>query len=140
MRQAFILALTVLLPGVLQAQSLIANRAIPSRSVISPIDVTVSEVSIPGAYSRVEDVIGQEARVTIYPGRPLRMGDVGPPAIIERNQVVTLRFTASALSIEVDGRALDRAGVGDALRVMNLASRTIVSGRVAENGTVEVGR
>jgi flagella basal body P-ring formation protein FlgA len=51
-----------------------------------------------------------------------------------------MHFNAGALSITTDGRALDRAGVGELLRVMNLASRQIVTGSVAADGSIEVGQ
>ena len=40
--------------------------------------------------------------------------------------------------IATEGRALDRAGVGERLRVMNLGSRNTVTGTVAEDGAVLV--
>lgn len=132
--------LLISVPSLLSAQSLIANRAIPSRSVLSAQDVSVSNQEIAGAFRAIEDVVGLEAKVTIYPGRPIRLGDLGPPAIIERNDVVTLRFLSGGLSIETDGRALERAGVGDYLRVMNLSSRSTIRGRVTKSGVIEVGR
>lgn len=52
--------------------------------------------------------------------------------------MVTLRYAANGLSIAAEGRALARGGEGDLLKVMNLSSRTIVTGRVAANGTIDV--
>ncbi|QHQ36451.1 flagellar basal body P-ring formation chaperone FlgA [Algicella marina] len=119
---------------------LIANRAIPSRSIIAAEDVSVAAQSVQGTYTTPEEVIGREARVTLYPGRPIRRGDVGAPAVVERNQVVPLRYATGGLFIETEGRALARAGVGDLIRVMNITSRTTVTGRVAPDGTIEVGK
>ncbi|MHA3914355.1 flagellar basal body P-ring formation chaperone FlgA [Halovulum sp. GXIMD14793] len=124
----------------LQAQSLIANRAIPAKSVITETDVALTDQTIPGAYRSIVDAVGLEARVSIYPGRPVRMGDLGPPAIVERNDIVKLRFVSGALTIEAEGRAMERAGIGDFIRVMNLSSRTTITGRVTESGVIEVGR
>ena len=39
-----------------------------------------------------------------------------------------------------EGRAPDRGGVGEAVRVMNLTSRQIVSGTVAPDGSIKVGQ
>lgn len=124
----------------LQAQSLIANRAIPAKSVITETDVALTDQTIPGVYRSIADAVGLEARVSIYPGRPVRMGDLGPPAIVERNDIVKLRFVSGALTIEAEGRAMERAGIGDFIRVMNLSSRTTITGRVTESGVIEVGR
>ncbi|MEM9971263.1 MAG: flagella basal body P-ring formation protein FlgA, partial [Pseudomonadota bacterium] len=42
------------------------------------------------------------------------------------------------LTIRTEGRVLDRGAVGDRVRVMNLTSRSTVSGIVAAGGTVVV--
>lgn len=121
------------------AESLVAARTIRAQAIIAPTDLAVVDRTIKDAFEFAEDAIGMEARVTIYAGRPIRYDDIGPPAIIERNQVVTLIYRRNGLMIAADARAMGRAGVGDTLRVMNLASRTTISGVVREDGTVNVG-
>jgi flagella basal body P-ring formation protein FlgA len=49
-----------------------------------------------------------------------------------------LIYRTGGLLIAADGRSLDRAGIGDHLRVMNLASRQTVTGFVHEDGSVTV--
>ena len=68
------------------------------------------------------------------------LGARAPPARIERNEVVPLVYVQGALRIETEGRALARGGTGEYLRVMNLASRVTVTGRVTEDGRIEVSR
>ena len=50
-----------------------------------------------------------------------------------------MSYMRGPLRIVTEGRALDRAAVGQPVRVMNLASRQTVSGTVAEDGSIEVG-
>ena len=69
---------------------------------------------------------------------PILPEDIGPPALVERNQIVTLAYDRAGLSIRVEGRSLARAGVGETVRVMNLSSRSTLSGRVQADGTVLV--
>jgi flagella basal body P-ring formation protein FlgA len=57
---------------------------------------------------------------------------------VDRNQMVSLVFRSSGLTILTEGRALDRGGVGDVIKVMNLASRTTVTGTIAPDGSVMV--
>ena len=92
-----------------------------------------------GALTDPAAAIGMEARVNLYANRPIRAADLRAPAVIERNEIVTLRFDASGLTIVTEGRALDRAGVGDRLQVMNLASRNMVTGQVVGPALVAVG-
>lgn len=134
-----LLAMILLLPGVAQADSLIATRTLRAETVIGFNDFTVVDASIPGALDDPAQAIGLETRVTLYAGRPLKAGDLGPPAIVDRNQVVSLAYGGGGLSILTEGRALARGGVGDVIRVMNLASRTTVSGRIGPDGVVHVG-
>jgi len=76
--------------------------------------------------------------VVLYAGRPIRPGDVGPPALIERNQIVTLHYRSGPLTIAAEARALGRAAAGEEVRVMNLASRSTVTGTVTETGGVVI--
>ncbi|MEO0370904.1 MAG: flagellar basal body P-ring formation chaperone FlgA [Pseudomonadota bacterium] len=117
-----------------------ATRTIRAQSVIMPGDLTMAEGEFPGVAEEVAQVVGQEARVAIYAGRPVRLSDIGPPAVIERNQLVPLVFQKNGLQIRAEGRSLSRAAPGDRVRVMNLSSRQTISGRVAPDGTVFVAK
>lgn len=121
------------------ADTLVATRTIRAMAVIGPEDVALAPGSVPGTLDNASDALGMEARITLYAGRPIRAADIGPPAVVERNQIVPLVYQAGPLSILAEGRALARAGIGDTIRVMNLASRSTVSGRVRPDGTVVVG-
>ncbi len=134
-RAAFLLFLGV---APAAADVVVATRTVRAQSLIGPGDVALSEGDVAGMADSLDAVVGREARVTLYAGRPVRSGDVGAPALIDRNQIVTLSFRQGGLAISADGRALDRAGAGERVRVMNLASRSIVVGEVAENGTILV--
>lgn len=128
----------ILLAAPAHADMLVAARTIRSHEILSPADVAVTQSELPGALTDPEQVVGMEARVVLYAGRPIRPGDIGPAAVIERNAIVTLVYVAGGLLITTEGRALDRAGPGDTLRVMNLTSRLTVSGQAAADGSVYV--
>ncbi len=121
-------------------ETLVATRTIRSHTIIAPDDVILKDVDIAGSLDRIEDAVGLEARVVLYAGRPIRPSDIGPAAIIKRNQIVMLVYRRGGLRIAADARALGRGGVGDYLRVMNLTSRTTVTGIIGADGTVTVGR
>ncbi len=139
MRSYIALALPLsLLAGLASADTLVAARTIRSQTLLSAADVVVVRNDLPGKLSRPEDIEGLEARVVLYEGRAISVSDVGPPAIIDRNQIVTLVFSKGSLSIATEARALGRGGVGDAIRVMNLASKKSVTGIVGLDGSVLV--
>ena len=134
------LAMTIaLLPWPVLADSMVAARTVRAQAVLSPEDVSVVPDDIPGALSLPEDAVGQEAKVTLYAGRPIRAEDVGPPAVVKRNQMVPLAYRVGGLSILTDGRALERGAVGEIIHVMNLASHTTIQGEIGADGTVMVG-
>ncbi|MEM7318585.1 MAG: flagellar basal body P-ring formation chaperone FlgA [Pseudomonadota bacterium] len=120
------------------ADILVPSRTIRAKEIINAEDLMAKAVSVAGAVSDPALLIGQEARTALYAGRPIRSGDVGPPSMIERNDLVVLVFGNGALTISTDGRALGRGSVGEAIRVMNLASRTTLTGRIRPDGTIEV--
>lgn len=122
------------------ADYLVPLRTIRAKDIVSAEDLAVKKGEILGALEDPAAAVGKEARVSLYAGRPLRAGDIGPPAIIERNDLVTLVFRRGGLTIAAEGRALGRGAAGEAVRVMNLASRTTVSGRIQADGSVEVNQ
>ncbi len=121
------------------ADILVPTRTIRSHTIISPLDLTVKTGDLAGALRFVDQAVGLETRVVLYAGRPIRPRDLGAPALIERNQIVVLVYQRGGLRISTDARSLARGGVGDVVRVMNLNSRTTISGRVAADGSVIVG-
>lgn len=129
----------------LMATSAASDTVTPTRTLrpgalIAASDLTVRDGVQPGMFDRVSDVVGQEARVALYAGRPIPFDAIGAPAIVNRNQIVPIYFYAGGLSITTEGRALERGGIGDRVRVMNLSSRATLFGFVQEDGSVKVIR
>lgn len=122
-----------------QADTVLAARTLRAETIITERDLKMAPGTTPGALDDPLLAVGMEARVALYAGRPIRPEDVGPPAIVDRNQLVPLSYHAGGLSILTEGRALGRGGAGDVIRVMNLQSRTTVTGRIANDGRVVVG-
>jgi flagellar basal body P-ring formation protein FlgA len=138
--RALILLAGLLVADAALAQTIVSTRVIRAQTVIGPDDVTVAEAETPGALAALSEAVGQEARVTLYPNRPIRPDQIGRPAVVERNQIVRMVYREGSLNIAAEGRALDRAGPGEFVRVMNLASRQVVTGRVRGSGIIEVGQ
>lgn len=138
MIRALVISLFAFLPLPSFADSLVAARVVRPNAIIVPADISIVESAVPGALSSKTEIVGLEARITLYPGRPILPEHVGPAAIIERNQPVVVTYRHGGLSIETEARALSRGAVGDVVRVMNLSSRSTVSGVVQPGGTIEV--
>ena len=76
--------------------------------------------------------------MNLYPNRPIREQDLGMPTLVQRNEMVSLVYAIGGLRITAEGRALSRAGAGEPVRVMNMASRSTVTGVAVQAGVVEV--
>ena len=122
------------------ADGVVPTRTIRANAVISETDVTLRANMANSGYARLADVIGQEARVVLYPGKPIGVDDIGPPAIVTRNQLVRVSFTANGLEILTEGRALERGAIGDRVRIMNLSSRATLFGQVQADGSIHVSQ
>lgn len=121
------------------SQTLTPAHTLRPGHVLTAVDVVVAE-GRRGAFSDIDQVLGLEVRRTLYRGKPLQIGDIGAPALVERNEIVTLIYQTGTLSIATEGRALGRGGIGDKLRVLNLVSKNTVVGRVSDTGEITVSR
>ncbi len=134
-----ILVLALCLVGIsASAQTLVATRTVRANTVLAPADLTIVSKQTSGALSTLKAAIGRETRVVLYAGRPIKPAQLGAPALVNRNDVVTLVFRTGGLAIVTEGRALGRGGLDDSIQVMNLASRSIVEGQITATATVSV--
>ncbi len=131
--------LLVALAAPASAESLVATRTICAKTLVAVEDLTLVSAELPGALTDPDQAVGLEARVAIYAGKPVRPGDLGPPTLVDRNQLVKLVYLSGGLAISTEGRALARGSEGDDVRVMNLGSRNTVTGRIGPDGAVYVG-
>lgn len=127
-----------LLSGQALADVIVAQHTIRPKTLITEDDLLLRPVEVLGALSDPADVVGKEARISLYAGRPIRATDLREPAVIDRNQVAKLSYQRGSLMIQTDARALDRASVGEVIKVMNLSSKTTLYARVLPDGTLIV--
>ena len=132
------LSLMICVAEAAHAASVVARRTIPARSVLGLDDLAIVETDIRGAASSVESVLGLETSHAVFAGRPVLQSYLSAPAIIERNQIVALKYQSRGLVIETEGRALQRGGFKDRISVMNLTSRATVIGEILADGSILV--
>ena len=88
-----------LIPCAAEADSVIATRTLRAQTILAQGDMAVVDAAIPGALTVPAAAEGMELRVTVYAGRAIRVADIGPPAIVDRNQIVPMAYSGGALSI-----------------------------------------
>lgn len=130
--------ITMFLASQAYADTIVPTRTIRANAIITETDIKLADGITEQGYSRAIDVIGQEARIVLYPGRPILFDDIGPPAIVMRNQLVRVLYFGNGISIATEGRALERGAIGDRVRFMNLSSRAALFGQVQEDGSIQV--
>jgi flagella basal body P-ring formation protein FlgA len=81
---------------------------------------------------------GLAARHQIRPGQPLHEADLMKPAIVQRNETVTIVYEAPGLTLTLRGQAQDAGALGDTIGVLNVQSKHVVQGVVSGPGRVTV--
>lgn len=95
-----------------------------------------------GAYAVIDpaDLLGMQVRSLLTEGRPVMTQSVMEPLVVNRGDLVTIRYFDGALELSSPGRALANAHRGQDVRIVNLVSNATVSGIASADGIVEVSR
>jgi len=83
-------------------------------------------------------VIGFAARTNLQPGRPLRIGELMKPDLVQRSEAVTLVYEVPGVVLTLRGKAIDGGAEGDTISVMNEQSKRIVQGTIVGPGRVAI--
>ena len=84
------------------------------------------------------DVLGLVARRTIRTGQVFRKRDLRVPVLIERGKIVTIRLSTPMMQLSAKGRALEKGGANDTIRVMNTLSNKTVLATIVDGENVRV--
>ncbi|MEM6481201.1 MAG: flagellar basal body P-ring formation chaperone FlgA [Pseudomonadota bacterium] len=140
LRALLVLVIACLAPKIALTDTIVAAHTIRAQSILTARDLAFKDTEIAGGVTDPSQIIGKESRVALYAGRPIKLKDLGPPALVTRNQVVQIVFQSKSLNIATEGRSLGRAGKGEYVKVMNLTSRNTVFGVVSADGRVFVSQ
>lgn len=117
-------------------------RAIARGQQVTADDVRWAKVrtsSLPaGVATDLDQVLRMTARRPLQAGQPLRQRDLERPALVEKNQLVTMVLRAGKMTLTAQGRAMERGAKGDVVRVQNTMSNQIVHATVTKDRTVVV--
>ncbi|MCW4113699.1 flagellar basal body P-ring formation chaperone FlgA [Aurantimonas sp. MSK8Z-1] len=88
----------------------------------------------------VEDQMleGKLARRTLLPGEPILLADLKMPDLVKAGVATAIVYRDAVLTITSVGTPLRSAGAGEVVRVRNDDSGVIITGTVAEDGSIEV--
>ncbi len=122
---AGLIAASILANTTATAEELLASKIIRAGSILSATDIVTPNNH--EALRRAVDIIGMETTRTLYKGQAIDTVTLRTPTLIKRNAIVQMEYIKGPMKISAEGRALDKGGLGDRVRVMNLTSKRIVT-------------
>jgi flagella basal body P-ring formation protein FlgA len=116
------------------------DHPIERGQIIKQSDLTILHrpKSETGAISNIAEVVGLAARQELRPGQPLHSADLTKPAVVQRNDTVTIVFQAPGLVLTLRGVAQEGGAIGDSIGVLNADSKRVVQAQVTAPGRVSV--
>lgn len=115
-------------------------RTVERGQILSATDFDIERLPVAvarGALTPAE-AAGQEATRRLVAGVPVRSGDVAAARLVHRGETVTIALVSGALRITSPGRALSDAGLGEPVRVLNLATSRTLDGVATASGEVRI--
>lgn len=120
----------------------VATRTMGRNHVIGPEDVELSRMNLAdaprGVVSDPQRVVGMRTRGSIGSGEPVEVNEIERTPLVQRGDIVTMIVKAPGLNVSTKGRAEQTGYEGGSIRLTNLATNRIVSGRVYADGSVVV--
>lgn len=120
----------------------VLNRTIGRGDVITERDVEWVEARAETVrrdiVNDVRQLVGQEPRLQVRQGAPVRLADLQRPVMVPRNSTVTMTVKTPFMTLTTQGRSVEEGGKGDVIRVTNLHSKRVVEAVVDGPGTVVV--
>lgn len=120
----------------------VARRAIPRGETITEDDLRTEERNMRGLHPTVitdaSEAIGRLARVAIGPGSVLSARAIESPVLVERGDRVRVAIETAAMRLTVPAEALESAGLGERIRVVNPSSGREFTAEVIAHGKVLV--
>jgi flagellar basal body P-ring formation protein FlgA len=94
---------------------------------------------VPGdVITTLDDLVGMVPRRPLRAGEPIRQADLAKPIIIEKNQIVTVIYATSGITLSMRARAQNNASKGDNVRVQNLTSKRYIEGIATGQAQVSI--
>lgn len=111
-------------------------------AVIGAGDITMIRLREEGLGTNLivdaEMLIGQAVRRTLAAGKPVAIGSVNAPILVQKNRVVSVSLATETMVLTVSARAMEEGALGDVIRVQNTQSNTVIDAVVTGEGRVSV--
>lgn len=120
----------------------VVRRAVTRGTVVQAEDVRVEERSLRGLPAtrliHADEAVGRLARVSLVPGTVVTSRAVEAPILVERGDRVRVAVETAGMRLTVPAEALESAGLGERVRVVNPTSGREFTAEVIAHGKVLV--
>lgn len=100
---------------------------------------TITEAQLTNNVLADDDaIVGRIAQQDLRAGQMIHGFNIARPIAIERGKVVTIVYAMPMMNLTAQGIARDQGGIGDAIRVTNSKSNTVVTAEVIDSNTVRI--
>lgn len=86
----------------------------------------------------MRDAVGQALRHAVQPGQPIMLADLGRPMVVQKGMPMTLALDSPGIQLTAQGVAMEPAGVGETVHVLNPISRVVIEAEVTGPGRAKV--
>lgn len=124
-----------------RAKALVATRALQMGEKIGSRDVKEQDTEIGltnDAFATIEDLDGKTAGRSIQMGRAIYKSDLRRELVVQRGQMIRAVSGSEVFEVSAQMMAEDNGAVGDTVRLKNVETQKLMSGRVVERGVVRI--
>jgi flagella basal body P-ring formation protein FlgA len=117
-------------------------RPVAAGETLAPQDVARIQIAADrltqGFVIDPADLVGKAPRRALRPSEPVRAADLQVPALVKRNELVTITLETGSLVLTAQGKAAEEGGKGATIRVTNTKSGRVLDTVVTGPGAVAV--
>lgn len=109
------------------------SRSMSRGEMVTPDDVVPMQVEahkVSGIFFNATDVIGRKLKRNVSARKPIKAYHLRPRWLVEEDDEVTIQSEGGAIKVAMVGLALENGQFGDWVKVQNMSSGLIVSGKI----------
>jgi len=111
-------------------EALSYTRSLMTGEIIQPTDLGYAKFpafAVPAAAPReAQEIIGKMAARPLRAGAPVSIHDTAAPLVIKKDDTVQVAYNADGVSLQLQGKAVASAAIGDPVSVLNTTSKKII--------------
>lgn len=119
----------------------IANRELPSDTILTPADITIEKRDVAklhrGYLERPQQAVGKIVKRRIRQGAILTPGQLNIQHAVKKGTQVVIVARIGTLVVRMNGKALTNGAIGERIKVKNSSSNRQIEATVIDTGVVK---